>query len=242
MRDAIRAEFRKLRTTRSAFGLLVGMVLLSGLAIWGTVASASPAEIATGLMRPEVLFGAVIAIPLFAAVLGIRSFTDEYRYGSIVPTFLATPDRRRVLVAKTVTAAVTAAAFAAVTMGVGIAVALALLSTHGIAGTVAWGTVAGLVGKVIVLAALWSAIGVGVGAVIRHQVAAIVGTLAWMLIAESVVVGIVPGPGRWLPGRAAAIGLGLESGVIALAPVVAFVGWTAAVLALAAATLRRDVV
>jgi ABC-type transport system involved in multi-copper enzyme maturation permease subunit len=238
----MRAEFRKLRTTRSALGLLVGMVLLSGLAIWGTVASASPTELAAGLTRPEVLFGAVIAVPLFAAVLGIRSFTDEYRYGSIVPTFLATPDRRRVLVAKTVTAAVTAAAFAVVTMGVGIAVALAFLSTHGIATAVAWGTVAALVGKVIVLAALWSAIGVAVGAVIRHQVAAIVGTLAWMLIAESVVVGIVPGLGRWLPGQAAAIGLGLESGVIALVPVGAFVGWTAAVLALAAATLRRDVV
>ena len=242
MRDTMRAEFRKLRTTRSAFGLLVGMVLLSGLAIWGTVASASPAELATGITRPQVLFGAVIAIPLFATVLGIRSFTDEYRYGSIVPTFLATPDRRRVLVAKAVTSAVTATAFAAVTMGVGIAVALAFLSTHGIAATIAWGTVAALVGKVIVLAALWSAIGVGVGAIIRHQVAAIVGTLAWMLIAESVVVGIVPELGRWLPAQTAAIGFGLESGVRALVPAVAFVGWTAGVLALAAATLRRDVV
>ena len=38
----------------------------------------------------------------FVLILGLRSFTDEFRFGSIVPTLLANPDRRRVLVAKLV--------------------------------------------------------------------------------------------------------------------------------------------
>ena len=49
MNDVIRSEFRKLRTTRTAFGLLAGVVALTGLAIWGSLGSATHAELAAGL-------------------------------------------------------------------------------------------------------------------------------------------------------------------------------------------------
>ncbi len=44
-------------------------------------------------------------VPVFVLVLGVRAYTDEARHGSIVPTLLASPDRRRVVAAKLVVVA-----------------------------------------------------------------------------------------------------------------------------------------
>ena len=49
MIDTIRSEFLKLRTTRTAGGLAAGLLALTGLAIWGSVANTSPAKLAMGL-------------------------------------------------------------------------------------------------------------------------------------------------------------------------------------------------
>jgi ABC-2 type transport system permease protein len=50
--------------------------------------------------------------------------------------------------------------------------------------------------------ALWGAIGVGVGAIIHNQVGAIVTLLAWGLVVENLVFGLVPSVGRFLPSNA----------------------------------------
>ena len=242
MIDTIRTEFLKIRTTRTAGGLLVGLLLLAGLALWAMIATATPAELATGLASTQVLVAVLVAIPAIVLVLGIRSFTDEVRHGSIVPTFLATPDRRRVLAAKVIVIAATSAAFALVAMAFGLAVVIAYLSTQGIPYAVAWGAIASMTGKVLVITALWSTIGVAVGAVIRHQVAAIVGALGWLLIGESLVSSIVPGPARWLPGQAGVIALGIDPQTSAILGAVVFAGWAAVAVTAAVISLtRRDV-
>jgi ABC-2 type transport system permease protein len=47
---------------------------------------------------------------------------------------------------------------------------------------------------------------VGVGALVRNQVAALVGTLVWVLLVEGLLLSLLnaPGLGRWLPSAAAA--------------------------------------
>ena len=112
MIDTIRSEFLKLRTTRTAGGLAAG--LLAALRVspsgvrWRTH---HRPKLAMGLSSTEVLIPLLLVIPVLVLILGIRSFTDEFRHGSVVPTFLATPERRRVLVAKFVVIAGTAAVF-----------------------------------------------------------------------------------------------------------------------------------
>jgi ABC-2 type transport system permease protein len=54
----------------------------------------------------------------------------------------------------------------------------------------------------IVMSALWGALGVGLGAVVRDQVVAIVGLCAWVLLVEIILFQYVPGVGRWAPGAA----------------------------------------
>lgn len=137
MIDTIRSEFLKLRTTRTAGGLAAGLLALTGLAIWGSVANASPAKLAMGLSSTEVLIPLLLVIPVLVLILGIRSFTDEFRHGSVVPTFLATPERRRVLVAKFVVIAGTAAVFTLASLSFGTGLAMAFLAAKGISAPVA---------------------------------------------------------------------------------------------------------
>jgi ABC-type transport system involved in multi-copper enzyme maturation permease subunit len=242
MIDTIRSEFLKIRTTRTLGGLLVGLLLLTGLAMWGTMANATPAELATALSSTHALVAALVAIPAIVLVLGIRSFTDEVRYGSIVPTFLATPDRRRVLAAKFVLIAATSMVFAAVALAFATGFVAVWLTAQGISLAIAWGALAAMTGKVLVITALFSVIGVAVGAVVRHQVAAIVGALGWILIGEALVSAIVPGPARWLPGQSGAIALGIDAHTSPVVAGLVFAGWAVVAASAAAMSLtRRDV-
>lgn len=50
--------------------------------------------------------------------------------------------------------------------------------------------------------ALWAVIDVGVGALVRSQVGAIVTVIAWSVV-ESILIGVVPRVGRLTPGEAA---------------------------------------
>jgi uncharacterized protein YjeT (DUF2065 family) len=47
---------------------------------------------------------------------------------------------------------------------------------------------------------------VGIGALVRNQVAALVGTLVWVLVVEGLLMGLLNAPslGKWLPSAAAA--------------------------------------
>jgi ABC-type transport system involved in multi-copper enzyme maturation permease subunit len=245
MNDVIRSEYRKIRTTRTLPGLLVGTLLLSGLATWGIVASASATELATALSSPKALYAAVAIVPIFILVLAVRSFTDEVRYGSLVPTVLATPKRTPVLLAKLLVIAGASIVFVVAAMAFATGIAAALLVSRGAAISIDVGAVIALTGKVVVVSMLWSALGVSIGAAVRHQVAAIVGALAWLLVVENLVLGFAPQWGQWLPGSAAGSVIGMFEGSPQLSVAAGFVvlvAWAAGAVALAWALLvKRDV-
>src|SRR5258708_3901398 len=100
MRNQIVSEIRKLRTTRSAWGLLIGSLGLVGLGVVGTLWESTPAILTAPLAAQSGTHVALSFTWVFVLILGLRTFTDEFRNGSIVPTLLADPHRRRVLSAK----------------------------------------------------------------------------------------------------------------------------------------------
>jgi ABC-2 type transport system permease protein len=181
---------------------------------------------------------------VFSALAGIMLVTSEYRYGTIKPTFLFTPRRSRVVVAKVGAGLLAELAFGIVGTALGFGIGYACLAGRGIDYALNDRQTALLVVGTIVGTAIWGGIGVGLGAILRSQVAAIVGVLAWAFVAENLLFAFLPGIGRFGPTHAedALIGVATEHLLRATPGALVLVAWAAA-LSLLGITLvaRRDV-
>jgi ABC-type transport system involved in multi-copper enzyme maturation permease subunit len=198
----VRAELIKLFSTRTFFGLVAGAVAVVLLGSASTIISANPQDLRGPLHEQTFYVLASINGGLFALVLGVRGFTDEFRYGTIITTLLSARRRFSVLGAKLIVAALAAATMAIVTEAAMSATAAMLSSARGAEVTVSAadiGAFAGMVGAF----ALWAAIGTTLVAIVRHQVAAIVGGLVWVLVIENIGSSLLGDAGRYLPGQAA---------------------------------------
>jgi ABC-type transport system involved in multi-copper enzyme maturation permease subunit len=239
MRALVKAEWIKLTTTRTAMGLLLGAAAVTMLGAFSTIMSGNPADLAAPLHRQHLFLLASINLSLFALVLGIRGVTDEFRHGSIVPTLLLEPIRRRVLWGKAVTFAAAGAVLASLAQAAMLGLALLLLESKGVQATVGTSDLAAL-GGLVAASALWAMIGVAVGAVVRHQVAAVVGALIWVLVVENLGAGLLLGQaGSYLPGQAAhALASASQAGTLLAPAIGALVLGGYALLAMVAATVR----
>jgi ABC-2 type transport system permease protein len=243
MTSQFRAELLKIRSTRTTAGLVLGMVALILLfSLLTGLLTKAPNLVTTDDQRGLLAVGALAGV--FSALAGIMLVTSEYRYGTIKPTFLFTPARSRVLVAKAAAGLLASTVFGIVGGALGFGVGYACLAGRGIdfaldgrqTALLFFGTVAGT--------ALWGGIGVGLGAMLRSQVAAIIGVLAWAFVAESLLFAFLPGIGGLGPSHAedALIGFTTNHLLQATPGGLVLVAWATA-LSLLGTTLaaRRDV-
>jgi ABC-2 type transport system permease protein len=238
MRALVKAELIKLTTTRTAMGLLLGAAAVTMLGAFSTIMSAAPADLAAPLHQQHLFLLASINLSLFALVLGIRGVTDEFRHGSIVPTLLLEPIRRRVLWGKAVTLAAAGALLATLAQAAMLGLALLLLQSKGVQATVGTSDLVAM-GGLVAASALWAMIGVAVGAVVRYQVPAVVGALIWVLVVENLGAGLLGEAGSYLPGQAAhALASASQAGTLLAPAIGALVLGGYALLAMVAATVR----
>ena len=244
MRNQIASEFRKLTTTRSIYAMLAGLIVIVGLGVVATITDGEPGSLLAPLEH-QVFFNVSLTIaPLFGLLLGLRSFTDEFRYGSILPTLLASPVRRRVLGAKLVATAGGGVALSLAAVALTFAVGVPILVIKGIDVMWSTGALAMIVGRLVAATVLWTAIGVGLGLAVKHQVAAIAGTLVWLLAAEGILSGLVPNVAKYFPGAAGFAIVGINPAEL-LTPILgaALLGGYALVAVATGAILmqRRDI-
>jgi ABC-2 type transport system permease protein len=211
MRNQIASEFRKLTTTRSMYAMLAGLIAIVGLGVVATTTDGRPSSLLAPLEHQVFLNVSLTIAPLFGLLLGLRSFTDEFRYGSIVPTLLASPVRRRVLGAKLVATAGGGVALSLAAMAITVGVGVPILIGKGIDLTWSTGAMSVVVGRLIAATVLWTAIGIGLGLAVKHQVAAIAGALVWLLAAEGILSGLVPDVAKYFPGAAGFAIVGINS-------------------------------
>ena len=200
----IRAELFKLRTTRMYLGLLVAatgvVVLVTGLQFALGEDSSLTIEGAASVIETEADLRSVLDVSgvavLFTLILGATALAGEHRHRTIATTFLVTPTRSRVVVAK-----------------------------------VAGYTVAGAV------------FGVGIGAAIPNQLAAVLAGFGWVMLAEQLVGGLVPDLAQWLPFRGAGAAItGLNPEMGAVAGIGLFLAYLFVIVAVAIqVTRRRDI-
>jgi hypothetical protein len=92
--------------------------------------------------------------------------------------------------------------------------------------------------------ALWGGIGVGLGTIVKNQVASVIGLLSWIFVVDGLLFALVPSVGRYTPTEAMNAMLGDTDAhlVSPAAGTALLVAWVAGlVLAGLALTARRDV-
>lgn len=199
------SELLKLRTTRTAVVLAGGLFAITTVAVVGSLILADEMDATTQADLPAAASFAL----LFAILFGILVMTGEFRHGTATPTFLVTPRREQVLAAKTLAAVAGAIVLAVVSLLLVYLIAVPWLLATGHDLFVFDEDPLRTALALTAAAAIWGALGVGVGAVVRSQVGAIVGALVWFLILEGLVGVISDDVSPYLPG--AAIGAVFES-------------------------------
>ncbi len=197
------SELRKLAATPTIWWLLAGVVVMAVVATLAMFALGDQRGLPPD--SDETLRNAMHAAgagSTFVIVSGIIGMAGEFRFGQADQTFLTTPSRGMVVAAKTLVYSVLGLLFGAVA-----ALATALtgqiwLSQQGLVLPLerpeVWLTLVGAIAS----GALYGALGVGIGAVTRNQVVAIVATLASLLVLEPTLFMAADSVVRWLPGAA----------------------------------------
>ncbi|GLX01701.1 ABC transporter permease [Microtetraspora sp. NBRC 16547] len=255
----VRAELLKLTTTRLWWVMLLVTLFLIGVNLAVFIGFAgNPQGGLPALDTPEwgqLALSAGSSGKIFVMILGVVMLTSEYRYQTITGTFLTTPQRGRVIAAKLLAGLIVGALFA---LAVLIFTALIVIPTVLIAGgelsltelrvpQIGLGTVASL--------ALYAILGIALGALVRNQIAGIVGAVAWAYVIESVFLAIpaLQVVGKWFPGGAAQAlmnidvntGMNTGMGTDMLPPwggAIVLVGYAVVFAVVASATtVRRDI-
>jgi ABC-2 type transport system permease protein len=196
----LRSELRKMRTTRTNLGLLLGLV---ALILFGVIAGSFGTEADLSVVENQRnLIGNGGFAAAFAALIGVMAITSELRHGTIRATFVFTPDRMRVVAAKTLASMLVGMAFGALGAGLALGSGVVMIRARGYDLLIDSGDVGRLLLGTIVMAARWAACGVGLGALLRNQVVAIVGLFAWVFVVEILLFQYLPGVARFAPGAA----------------------------------------
>jgi ABC-2 type transport system permease protein len=244
----LQSELFKLRTTRATLTVLLWMVGLILLVVLLHVFGLNATDLRKASNQPKVYGWGTSIGALFAALLGAISITGEIRTGMIRPTLLATPNRAVVIAAKVGAAALAGLLVGLVAEALVSGIASAGLKVRGIHITLSGGEFAQMLAGGAAAAALWAAIGTGVGAIVRSQVGAVVCLCVWLLLVESILIGDVPSAAKFSPGASAGALAGMlqnATGADLLAPAVGallLVAYAAAATAAGlTATQRRDI-
>lgn len=196
----LRSELRKMRTTRTNLGLMLGLI---ALILFGVIAGAFSSEAdLSSLANQRELVGNGAFAAVFAAMIGVMAMTSEFRHGTIRATFVFTPARTLVVAAKVAASFLAGIAFGALGSAVALGTGVGMIRARGYDVLIDSADVRKLLLGTILMSALWSALGVGFGALVRNQVLAIVGLFAWVFVVEILIFQYLPGVGRYAPGAA----------------------------------------
>jgi ABC-2 type transport system permease protein len=192
----IRTELLALRTIRAPWLLaLVAVLITLGnalLPVMGAGQAGDP-SIGTGGALLAVL-GAISRGSAVCLLLGILAVTREFRHGTATATFLRSPRRVHVVIAKTAATALIATAWGMATLVVVLAVGL---PSGAVQASMLNPDVLLRETGLLLAYPLYAVLGVGLGAVLLYQPLAVVLPLAWLLFAEGLLLHLVPK--SWAP-------------------------------------------
>jgi ABC-type transport system involved in multi-copper enzyme maturation permease subunit len=193
-----RAELLKLRSTRTALGLFIAILVATIVPLVLLLAFVPKSWLQEDGIS-EFLNTASALVPLVLLVFGILGMTNEYRHGTITYSYLVTPRRWQVMVVKLAVYA----AVGIVTMLVAVVLVYLVIlvggEIRGVGIDATGGSTLGDYARTIVVAGLITTFGVALGALFRAQVITVAGALIWALFVENIIVVLKPKIGMWMP-------------------------------------------
>jgi ABC-2 type transport system permease protein len=202
----VRAELTKLGSTRLVYGTAAVMAAFAVLTVAANISDRQGAPPVSADSLPMLVGGPVTLLSGAALLLGILGMAGEFRHHIVTQTFLVTPDRGRVVAAKLVAYPLAGIVLALTILTFTAAVAAGWLAAKGITPSLLDARLGRVLLGAVLAAGLCGLVGVGVAALVRNQVAALVGVLVWVAVVEGLLMTLLndPGLGKWLPSAAAA--------------------------------------
>jgi ABC-2 type transport system permease protein len=152
----------------------------------GSEAMNGPALPAEAL--PPVIYSLATAVGyVFPLLIGTLLVSGEFRHKTLTPTFLATPRRGVALGGKVVAGIVMGALYAALAIVAAVGPGAGVLAGFGVDTQLAESDTWAFIGRMAIALVLWTLIGIGAGSLIRNQVAAVVGVLAFTQFIEPIL-------------------------------------------------------
>jgi ABC-2 type transport system permease protein len=230
MTALVRGELIKTVSTRTVLGYAAGAVGLAILTVLIEILEADTLVSASD--KQQTLAG----LPILLLLFGIVGAAGEYRHRTAAPAALfGGRGRGQVLLARAAAYAVTGAGVAALALVATLGIGLPLLANEPGPALDA-GDIALVVGGSLLAAALSGIMGVAVGALVRNQVAAVIGALILMFVVTPLLETVSEKLVDFTPFGAALIVAGdtAYSGLSWGAAALVLAGWTLplAVLAL----------
>ncbi len=217
--NVTRSEFTKVFSTSLWWILLIVLVgyvaftaaalafVIGGVASGILPTSGSSLPPATGIAPTLYALAASVGyvIPL---ILGTVMVTGEIRHQTLTATFLTTPRRGAVLWAKVVAGIGIGALFGVAGIIGSTGPAAGVLAAFGLDTELGSRDTWALIGRVVLAFAIWVVVGIGVGSLVRNQIAAVVGVLVFTQFVEPIARAAgafldgVSEVTRYLPGAA----------------------------------------
>jgi ABC-type transport system involved in multi-copper enzyme maturation permease subunit len=217
MTALVRSELKKITSTRLWWGLLIGALVFSALqslvtALFSGVEAGPGQPSMPGLETAEAIrsvypMAMFSGTYMFVLVLGITGMTGEYRYQTITSTFLVSPRRHRVVVAKILAHLGVGAVYAVLGLLTVLVVGGVTMSIRGyglgLDADRLWPTMA----LSVLAVAIWTVLGIGIGTLIRNQIAAIVLAILFTFLVEPLLTFALAAADldwlvKWLPTNA----------------------------------------
>lgn len=233
--NATRSELTKQFTTAMWWILLIVLVVYIGStagglgAALGSVAGGTVGADSVGVPAldpaavPALIYSLATAVGyVFPLLIGTLLVTGEFRHQTLTPTFLATPRRGIALSGKVLAGAVMGVLCGVIALVATVGPGAGMLAAFGVDTALGSSDTWAMLGRIVIAFVLWVLVGIGVGALVRNQVAAVVGVIAFTQFVEPIirtVATVVDGLSsvlQFLPGAAsdALVGASIYSSLI----------------------------
>lgn len=242
----LKAEGRKLATTRLPWGFLGALVLFSVI-VAVAVVHGSATDDALGFVdtaqaqRSLLAFGSNAMV--FGGLFGATAVAREYTHGTVVPTFLLSPQRHRVQVAQLGAVLLAGGLLGAVGGGLTVAAGAVSLPMVDQQLLLTGGAVAQLVAVAALAGSTGAVLGAGFGSLVRNTGGAVTAVVLLLLVGPPLIGQLLVDVAVWLPGSLLGVLAGITDQHAVGVALLALLAWAVLPATVGmAAVQRRDVI